>query len=170
MTASPAIRVGAAGALVALAALVLSAHPAAAGQELPYFATLRNPVTNVRVGPGIAYPVRWVFHRRGWPVEVVNRFGNWRRIRDNTGDVGWIHGALLTRHRAAAIRTRDGQNAALRAAPQTDAHIRAYLAANVMVRPQGCRAGWCEVEVTGHGLDGYVLQARLWGVYPDETF
>ncbi|MDQ0348547.1 SH3 domain-containing protein [Ancylobacter vacuolatus] len=157
-------------ALFVLATLFLSGGPVLAERALPYFATLRNGVTNVRVGPGVAYRVHWVFHQRGWPVEVVNRFGNWRRIRDNTGDVGWVHSALLTVRRAASIRTRDGHNVALRAAPDTEAAIRAYLAANVLVRPKSCTGGWCAVEVTGHGLDGFVQQARLWGVYPDENF
>ncbi|GLK70534.1 hypothetical protein KHC23_17055 [Ancylobacter dichloromethanicus] len=161
---------GGATALFVLAALFLSGGPAQAGRELPYFAALRNAVTNVRVGPGLGYPVHWVFHRRGWPVEVVNRFGHWRRIRDNTGEIGWIHGALLTPRRAAAIRLRGGHNVALRAAPEDKARVLAYLAADVLVRPESCAAGWCEVEVTGHGLDGFVPQARLWGVYPDESF
>lgn len=156
--------------LFVLATLFLSGGPALAERELPYFAALRNGVTNVRVGPGVTYPVHWVFHQRGWPVEVVNRFGNWRRIRDNTGDVGWVHSALLTVRRTAAIRTRDGQNVALRVAPDAEAPIRAYLAAHVLVRPASCTGGWCAVEVTGHGLEGFVKQARLWGVYPDESF
>ncbi|RTL95747.1 hypothetical protein EJV44_11965 [Ancylobacter aquaticus] len=164
------MRKGVATALLILAALFLSHAPALAKRALPYFATLRNAVTNVRVGPGVAYRVSWVFHQRGWPVEVVNRYGNWRRIRDNTGDVGWVHSALLTVRRAAAIRTRDSHNVALRAAPEAEAAIRAYLAAHVLVRPKSCADGWCAVEVTGHDLDGFVQQARLWGVYPDENF
>ena len=31
-----------------------------------------------------------------------------------------------------------------------------------------CDGTWCSVEVPGHRLKGFVRQAALWGVYPNE--
>jgi len=39
----------------------------------------------------------------------------------------------------------------------------------VAVRPVGCDRTWCAVSVMGGGYRGYVRQADLWGIYPDEV-
>ncbi|MCS0504133.1 SH3 domain-containing protein [Ancylobacter mangrovi] len=151
----------------------MSAMPApafGAPAELPYFVSLKSSITNVRVGPGFSYPVKWVFKRARWPVEVVYRYGNWRRIRDNTGAVGWIHAVMLSDRRFAAIRVRGGKLVDLREAASSKAQLLARLEANVLVRPTSCRQGWCHVQVVGHGLEGFVPEIRLWGVYPAEIF
>ncbi|MCK0196469.1 SH3 domain-containing protein [Ancylobacter sp. 6x-1] len=135
---------------------------------LPYFASLKRTTTNVRVGPGLDYPIVWVFTRPALPVEVMNRYGNWRRIRDSGGELGWVHGAMLSSRRTALVQARGGRNVALRTGPDAAAPIRALLEPEVLVTPLACRTSWCRVEVKGHGVAGYMPQARLWGVYPDE--
>ncbi|MEK7246175.1 MAG: SH3 domain-containing protein, partial [Pseudomonadota bacterium] len=44
------------------------------GLPLPRFASLRAGEVNVRTGPGVQYPVDWVFQRQGLPVEVIAEY------------------------------------------------------------------------------------------------
>jgi SH3-like domain-containing protein len=48
------------------------APPAGTGLPLPRFVSIRSEEVNMRTGPGVRYPVDWVYHRKSMPVEVVN--------------------------------------------------------------------------------------------------
>ncbi|MGU3496535.1 SH3 domain-containing protein [Xanthobacteraceae bacterium A53D] len=154
--------------LVLLLALAAVPAQAAGPQALPYFAALKREVTNVRAGPGTDYPVLWVYRRAGWPVEVLNRFENWRRIRDHAGDVGWVHSAMLARRHTAAVEAPPDGHVALTRRPDASAPTKALLAQDVLVELETCRADWCRISVAGR--TGYVPQDRLWGIYPGDPY
>src|SRR5450759_14844 len=59
------------------------------GLPVPRFVSLKAGRVNVRVGPGEDYKIAWIFTRPGLPIEVIQEFDNWRRIRDSDGTVGW---------------------------------------------------------------------------------
>ena len=40
------------------------------------------------------------------------------------------------------------------------------LQAGVLATVKRCTGSWC--RMVGHGFDGWVVQERLWGVYPNE--
>ena len=44
--------------------------------------------------------------------------------------------------------------------------VSARLQAGVLGAVKRCNGTWC--RVSGNGFDGWVLQERLWGVYPNE--
>ena len=43
-----------------------------------------------------------------------------------------------------------------------------YLGARVRVAVRSCDGTWCNVDVTGHDVGGFVRQSALSGVYPNE--
>jgi SH3-like domain-containing protein len=136
---------------------------------LPRFASLKQQKTNVRVGPGTQYPIRWIYQRQGLPVEIIAQFGNWRRIRGSDSSGGWVHAALLSARRTALAAPWSAISLNLRARPSEQAAVIARLQPRVLVRVKRCDRTWCAVNVAGQDLSGYVRQVKLWGVYPDET-
>src|SRR5262245_41697919 len=78
-----------AAALLWLAPVVLELAPADAEDALPLprFASLDSSEVNLRAGPGEDYPILIGSQRRGLPVEIIQEFGTWRRIRDRDGTV-----------------------------------------------------------------------------------
>jgi SH3-like domain-containing protein len=136
---------------------------------LPRFASLKREKTNVRVGPGTQYPIRWIYQRQGLPVEIIAQFGNWRRIRGSDSSGGWVHAALLSAWRTALAAPWSAISLNLRARPSEQAAVLARLQPRVLVRVKRCDRTWCAVNVAGQDLSGYVRQVKLWGVYPDET-
>src|SRR3954466_14481581 len=83
---------------------LLAARPAGAAADAePYFLSIKNEKTFMREGPGDNHRIKWIYHRKGLPVEVIASFEVWRRVRDMDGEIGWIHVALLSRERTAVV-------------------------------------------------------------------
>ncbi len=66
----------------------------------------RRPI-NVRVGPGTKYDVSWIYKVAGTPVEIIQEFDIWRKIRDVDGSEGWVHQTMLTGNRAGYVAARN---------------------------------------------------------------
>lgn len=157
-------------------AFAQSSNPS--GLPLPRFATTRSEPINVRVGPGTKYEVAWTYLKSGIPVEIVQEFDTWRKIRDVDGTEGWVHQNLLSGTRAGyATPLLANGELALRANQSDEAGIRARLGAGFKVVIKQCDGTWCEVTATSQDANdrsatysGYLHQEELWGVYPDEVF
>ena len=136
------------------------------GLPLPRFASLRAGEVNVRTGPGVQYPVDWVFQRQGLPVEVIAEYRTWRKIRDWQGTQGWVHQSLLAGKRTVIVI---GGTRALHAKPEPDAKAVAQLEAGVVASLVSCPEGsaWCRVEIDG--FDGWLRRVDFWGVLKDEV-
>lgn len=148
------------------------------GLPLPRFATTRSEPINVRVGPGTKYEVAWTYLKSVIPVEIVQEFDTWRKIRDVDGAEGWVHQNLLSGTRAGyATPLLANGEVALRASPSDSAELRARLGAGFKVIIKQCDAVWCDVTASRQddnarsaSYSGHVRQEELWGVYPDEQF
>lgn len=143
------------------------------GLPLPRFVSTRSEPINVRVGPGIRYDVAWTFKKAGLPVEIIQEFDVWRKIRYVDGEEGWIHQNLLSSRRSALVQPAGGgDRTAMRAAPDNNAQLRAWLGTGFLVSVNSCKNGWCAITTTSENgvpaLKGNVLQTELWGVFPDE--
>lgn len=138
------------------------------GLPLPRFVSLKSDEVNVRVGPGTDYAIKWTFKRRGWPVEVVQEFDNWRRIRDSDGAEGWVYHSLLASDRTALIAPWRSDPVPLRAEADDDARVVALLEPLVLAKVESCDKRWC--EISGQNWSGFISQKTLFGVYPNETF
>lgn len=134
------------------------------GLPLPRFVSLRAAEVNLRSGPGVRYPIEWVFTRKGLPVEVVDEFETWRRIRDWQGSEGWVHQSMLSGQRGAMVV---GADRLLRRAPEPGAPAIAEVQVLLVGRLHNCRNGWCLIEAKG--IEGWLRQGEIYGAYPDET-
>ena len=134
------------------------------GLPLPRFVTLRAAEVNLRSGPGVRYPIEWVFTRKGLPVEVFDEFETWRRIRDWQGSEGWVHQSMLSGQRGAMVV---GADRLLRRAPEPGAPAIAEVQVQVVGRLYNCRDGWCLIEAKGY--QGWLRQGEIYGAYPGET-
>jgi SH3-like domain-containing protein len=150
-----------------LSIALLSAIPWVAWAQgalpIPRFVSLRSNEVNVRTGPGMQYPVTWVFVRNGLPVEVTGTFDVWRKVRDIDGVEGWVHQNLLSGERHAIIV---GEVRTLTRTP-TNLQPVALAEPGVIARVLECEGVYCRLEVDGH--KGWLPREQIWGVYPAET-
>ena len=159
------------GALVALAPVFAAAQEVGRVTNLPIprFVSLKADEVNVRVGPGADFPVSWTYVRFGLPVEIIEEFDNWRRVRDANGNEGWISSGLLSGDRwIIVLIANDGSNLTVFADPDATSNAVAYLEPGVLARVERCSDGWC--RLTHDLFSGWARQSRLWGVYPSENF
>jgi len=149
------------GAALGLGAAVVLAQT---GLPLPRFVSLRADEVNVRTGPGIRYPIEWVFKRRDMPVEITAEFDTWRKIRDWEGTEGWVHQSMLSGKRTVLI---SGGRQTLRREPDLAAPAVAHADPLVVGELKDCRGTWCRIRVAGY--EGWLRKDQFWGVYANET-
>ena len=163
-------------ALFAAAAWAALGQPAvaqqtgsASGLPVPRYVSLKSDRVNLREGPSKDHRTTWIFERAGLPVEITAEFETWRKVRDSEGSEGWVLHSLLSGRRTALVTPwkKDGPSVTLYAKPSETAAPAAKLEPNVIANIRSCDKTWCRVN--GDGFDGFVKQADLWGVYPDET-
>lgn len=140
------------------------------GLPVPRYVSLKSTRVNMRVGPGRDYHVDWLYMKSGLPVEVIQEYDTWRKVRDSEGNEGWVLHSLLSGKRTAIVMPWEngGQMVEMHDNPRSGARVVARLEPGVVAPVSACSAGWCELEVAG--AKGYVSQKSVWGVYPDETF
>jgi len=157
--------------------LAFAAATNPSGLPLPRFVTVRAKQSTVRVGPGYQYNVAWTYQIPGTPVEIIQEFDVWRKIRDVDGSEGWVHQSVLSGTRAGYVSQDAGDKIGLRAAAADDAGIIAWVGPGFPVKIKSCSTNWCEVTATDHpasgavaNYSGYLPESDLWGVYQGESF
>lgn len=142
------------------------------GLPLPRFVSLKSNRINLRVGPGRDYAVQWLYLKPGLPVEIIQEYDNWRRIRDSEGTEGWVLQTLLSGKRAgiAAPWSKDTSvvPVSLYSKAQETTALTAHLEPGVLGKVTACDGQWCKFETNGY--DGFVRQTDIWGAYPGEVF
>ena len=136
------------------------------GLPIPRFVSLASEKVFVRTGPALRYPIKWVYQKDNMPVEVVQEFDTWRKIRDMDGDDGWIHQSLLSGERTIVVKGE--QNLPVYKDPSESARMLVMLEPSVIANVETCKGLWCEVSAQGYR--GYAQRKFLWGIYDQEDF
>jgi len=144
-------------------------HRGPSGLPLPRFVTFRADEVNLRTGPGKRYPIDWIYRRRGLPVQIIDEFGAWRRVRDRDGTAGWVHTAMLSGRRNVVVT---GNTQALFDDAAEHAGILAYLEPGFLASLENCPGPWCEIVAQGpqdQRYRGWVRREALWGILDGEV-
>ena len=139
------------------------------GLPLPRFVSLKSGRVNSRIGPGVNYAVDWMYLKPGLPMEIIQEYDNWRRVRDPDGAEGWVNQSLLSGRRTAiAAPWQKGKDAKINLLSDPDANSRtlAIVEPGVIGTIRSCNGEWCEMTFDGH--TGWISQSLVWGAYPGE--
>ncbi|MDJ0612117.1 MAG: SH3 domain-containing protein [Rhizobiaceae bacterium] len=140
------------------------------GLPLPRFVSLKSKRVNMRVGPGREFQVLWRYLKPGLPMEIIQEYDNWRKVRDPEGNEGWILHSLLSSKRTAVINPWESDKitglASMHQEGSQNTRTIAKLEPWVVAKVEACDDDWCKVNVKN--IEGYVSKTKIWGVYPDE--
>lgn len=133
-------------------------------QPIPRFVVTKSNEVNARTGPGIRYPIEWIFIKKGEPIEITAEFEQWRYVKDIKGEGGWVHSSVLSGKRSVIVVSKE----IVRLYKSTDlaSRVIAKLSPDLRCQFKKCQGDWCKIKCQSY--DGWVMRKYLWGVYANE--
>ncbi len=122
-----------------------------------------NDNVNLRSGPGTRYKVTWKLGS-GFPLKVLKRKGEWLRVKDFEGTIGWINAKVVNRvpHMIVRVHRKSKKRINVRSAPGTSSRIVAKAYYGVVFRTLAKKNGWVKVRHE-KGVTGWIKRSLLWG-------
>ena len=121
------------------------------------FFSLKKNKVNVRYGPSIQSPVKFIYKKINLPVKQIDKKENWRRVIDFKNNSGWIHWSQL-KPANSIIPLKDK---ILFNKPSNFSKPLAKILKGRVLVIQKCLNNWCKVK-TGK-FDGWVKTDNIWG-------
>ncbi|MDH5188563.1 MAG: SH3 domain-containing protein [Rhodospirillaceae bacterium] len=138
----------------------------ASGLPLPRFVSISGHEVNLRTGPGLQYPIEWVYRLKGLPLEIIAEYKTWRKVRDWEGAQGWVHQTMLNGKRAFIIT--NGPHPIYKN-PENASKLIARAETGVVGELLNCeeKSQWCRVKADG--FEGWLKRESFWGVMNEES-
>ncbi len=135
--------------------------------NLPRFVSLRSSPVNARSGPGVKYPIEWVYMQQSAPVEIIAEFEDWRRVKDWQGSESWIKVQMLKNKRYVRINTPGENN--LYSKSNFKSQIVAKVEDGVVAEVKKCPAkkDFCLIKVDN--FEGWMSRQNVYGLYKEEV-
>tara|TARA_B100000686_G_scaffold101382_1_gene108565 strand:- start:13527 stop:14027 length:501 start_codon:yes stop_codon:yes gene_type:complete len=129
------------------------------------FKSLEHNNSNMRVGPGKRFEIKWNFKKIGLPVKVIKKYDNWYEILTPDGSKGWMHKRLLNNNKTIIFK----KNSLIYSKPNIGSKLKANIDKNSVVTIKSCKKNWCKIEDENYDLVGYTLKENIWGAIASET-
>lgn len=133
-----------------------------AGTVMARMVAVKNDDVNMRSGPSLNKEVIWKLGI-GFPLKVVKKSGNWLKVKDFEGTVGWVHKDVVDRsgHMIVKAQKKNKGKINIRNKPDTKSKVIAKAYYGVVFKTLEQRKGWVKVQ---HGdLTGWIKRSLLWG-------
>ena len=121
------------------------------------FLSLKKNKTNVRFGPGLDYPIEYIYRKVNLPVKQIDKKENWRRIVDLKNNSGWIHWSQLKPSNSIIIL----KDKILFKERSNFSKPIARLGKGRLLIIKGCEGGWCNIVTDD--FSGWVKSDNIWG-------
>ena len=121
------------------------------------FLSLKKNKTNVRYGPGLDYPIKYIYRKTNLPVKQIDKKENWRRVIFLDNNSGWIHWSQLkSSNSIIAIEEK-----ILFEKPSNFSKPLARLEKGRLLVIKKCENTWC--KITTEDYTGWVKIKNVWG-------
>jgi SH3-like domain-containing protein len=121
------------------------------------FLSLKKNKTNVRYGPGLDYPIKYIYRKVNLPVKQLDNKENWRRVIFLDNNSGWIHWSQL-KQANSVIATKEK---ILFKKPSNFSEPIAKLEKGRLLIIRNCEVEWCNIETNNY--TGWVKIKNIWG-------
>ncbi len=120
--------------------------------------SVAKEVINMRTGPSTKYRTKWQLGK-GYPLKVVDRKGQWLKVKDFENDVGWVYGSLTSSKPHMVIKKAVVN---IRSGPGTRYRIISQAKYGVVMQTLKQTKGWVKVRHES-GTSGWVARPLVWG-------
>ena len=124
-----------------------------------YFLTLRYETVHLRQGPSREYPIKILYTKKFLPVLIQDKSDNFRKIRDQENNTGWIHVSQLSKKKAAIVID---EKLIMFKKPTVYSKPIAVLKKGRLTKVLKCNEFWC--KVTSDKYKGWLKKESLWGL------
>ena len=121
------------------------------------FLSLKKNKTNVRYGPGIDYPIKYIYRKVNLPVKQIDKKENWRRVIFLDNNSGWIHWSQLMPSNSIIVI----EEKILFKKPSNLSEPLARLEKGRLLIIKKCEDEWCNI-ITGD-YKGWIKDKNIWG-------
>ena len=122
-----------------------------------YYLMLKNSKVNVRMGPGLDYPVKFIYKKKYLPVKVIDKKENFRKVIDHKKNSGWIHISQLKKVNSVIVLS----NRILFKKPTFNSKPIANIESGKLFVLEKCKKNWC--EVSSQNYSGWINMDNVWG-------
>ena len=122
-----------------------------------YYLMLKNSKVNVRMGPGLDYPVKFIYKKKYLPVKVIDKKENFRKVIDHKKNSGWIHISQLKKINSVIVLS----NRILFKKPTFNSKPIANIESGKLFVLEKCKKNWC--EVSSQNYSGWINMDNVWG-------
>jgi SH3-like domain-containing protein len=124
-----------------------------------YFLMLKNNKVNVRYGPDLNSPIKYIYKKKFLPVKVIDKKENFRRIIDIKNNSGWIHTSQLSKRKSFILL----EDQLLFTKPTKYSKPILKIAKGRLLLVKKCKKKWCKVKTENYF--GWIRTNNIWGKY-----
>ena len=121
------------------------------------FLSLKKNKTNVRYGPGLDYPIKYIYRKVNLPVKQIDKKENWRRVLFLDNNSGWIHWSQLKQSNSVITI----EEKVLFKKPSNFSKPIAKLAKGRLLVIKKCEDSWCNIKTNNY--KGWIKIKNVWG-------
>ena len=121
------------------------------------FLSLKKNKTNIRYGPGLDYPIKYIYRKINLPVKQIDKKENWRRVVFLDNNSGWIHWSQLKQSKSVITL----EEKVLFKKPSNFSKPIAKLAKGRLLVIKKCEDSWCSIKTNNY--KGWIKIKNVWG-------
>ena len=125
--------------------------------ENNYFLMLKNKKVNVRYGPDLNSPIKYIYKKKFLPVKVIDKKENFRRIIDFKNNSGWIHTSQLSKIKSFILL----EDKILFSKPTKYSKPILKISKGRLLLVKKCKAKWCKIKTEKY--IGWLKANNVWG-------
>ena len=126
-------------------------------EEEKKFLMLKNNKVNVRYGPSLDDPIKYIYKKIYLPVQVIDKKENFRRIIDYKKNSGWIHWTQLIKSKSVITTS----SKILFKKPTKYSKPIAKIEKGRLLIVKKCEKNWCNIQTDK--FSGWIDITNIWG-------
>jgi SH3-like domain-containing protein len=126
-------------------------------------ASINGDKVQLRSGPGTQYKAKWQYGD-GFPLKIIDKKGQWVKIKDFENDTGWIYKKFITNTGYMIVKANKNKKKKIniRKEPSIESEVVGQAYYGVVFKTLEQNKGWAKVKHES-GLTGWINRSLLWG-------
>ena len=122
--------------------------------------SLKYDKTYLRSGPSRQNKVLWTYKKKGLPIKVIRKKGDWYEVEMPERITGWISSSQISFKRRVLVISDELID--IRRKEQRTSKVIAKVGKNVVGELIGCQKTICKIDY--YKIEGFIEKEFLWGV------